>query len=208
MRLWMCCLLLLSGSLAASEINLVGLLGEKALVEVDGSRAQLVAVGQRIGQARLLAISSGAAQFEINGRKVSLTLDNRRIQSAPTDDARLTLSIGESGHFLAHLRVNKLPLLGIIDTGASVLALSSIHARMAGINPDEGVAGRAHTAQGWVDTRRIKVRQLQLGRFTLHDIDAVIVEGEFPLQPLIGMNVLQRFSMQREAELLILTPRY
>jgi len=200
--------LLLCGPLAAAEINLIGILGSKALVQENGS-AQLLAVGQKIGNARLLAISSDAAQFDIDGRRITLTLDNRTIKTAPpTASSRLTLNAGEDGHYHAHLRINQLPLLGIIDTGATTLALSSIHARMAGIDPSQGQAGRGHTAQGWVETRKVRIPRVTLGNFTLHDVDAVIVEGEFPLKPLIGMNVLQRFTLLREAEQLVLLQRY
>lgn len=200
---------LLCSSLSAAEISLIGILGEKVLVQADGERTRLLAVGQSIGQARLLAVNPGSAQFDIGGRRITLTLDNRTIKNTPeTDSSHLRLSVGEGGHFLAHLRINALPLLGIIDTGATTLAISSIHARMAGIDPSQGVPGRGHTAQGWVETRKVRISRLNLGHFTLYDVDAVVVEGEFPLKPLIGMNVLQRFTMQREADQLTLQQRY
>jgi aspartyl protease family protein len=193
----------------AAQLRLVGILGEKALVELDGQRARMIAIGQTIGNARLMLIGHDMARFDVGGRIITLSLDNQSFSAPPaSNEARLILSQAEDGQFLAHLRINKLPLLGIVDTGASSLALSSIHARMAGIKPEDGVAGRAHTAQGVVEIRRVKVHLLQLGGLILHDVDAVVLEGEYPLKPLIGMNVLQRFSMQREADVLILTQRY
>ncbi len=208
MRLAALALLFASLTAQAVEINLIAIMGSKAMVEVDGAR-KLMEAGQSASGAKLLNVSADAVVFEAGGRKLTLSMDNRSIKSniSPEGGKKLVMP-NDNGHFYAGLAINGLPLRGVVDTGATVLTLSSNHARAAGIDLSRATTGTAVTAQGTVATRQTTINTLRLGDIVLHNIDALVIDGQFPPTPLIGMNVLQRFTMQREADRLTLIQRY
>lgn len=208
MRLAALALLFVSLTAQAVEINLIAIMGSKAMVEVDGAR-KLMEAGQSASGAKLLNVSADAVVFEAGGRKLTLSMDNRSIKSniSPEGGKKLVMP-NDNGHFYAGLAINGLPLRGVVDTGATVLTLSSNHARAAGIDLSRATTGTAVTAQGTVATRQTTINTLRLGDIVLHNIDALVIDGQFPPTPLIGMNVLQRFTMQREADRLTLIQRY
>jgi aspartyl protease family protein len=208
MRLVALALLFVCLTAQAVEINLIAIMGSKAMVEVDGAR-KLMEAGQSASGARLVSVSADAVVFEVGGRKLSLSMDNRSIKGGPAPEGGKKLVMAaENGHFFASVSVNGLPLRGVVDTGATVLTLSSAHARSAGIDLSRASTGTAVTAQGTVQTRQTTINTLRLGDIVLHNIDAMVIDGNFPPIPLIGMNVLQRFTMQREADRLTLIQRY
>lgn len=199
----------------AVELNLVAIMGDKVMVEVDGSKPKLLAPGQNTNEVKLISISNGTAVFDVGGKKQTLTMDNRSFKGsserikkdAETSGKTLTLP-AQGGHFFAQLTVNGMPLRGLIDTGATTLAMSSVHAKMANIDYSKAPTGYAQTAQGVVPFRQVKVNVLKFGDIVLYNIDATVLEGRFPAEPLIGMNILERFTMQREADRLLLIQRY
>lgn len=199
----------------AVEINLVAIMGDKAMVEVDGSKPKLLAPGQSAGDAKLLSVSGHNALFEINGQKKTLSMDNRSFKntgsgetSSASGPARTIVLPAMGGHFFAPISINGMPLKGMIDTGATILALSSTHAKMANIDMTQAQIGYAQTAQGVARFRKVKVNQLRFGDIVLYNVDATVLDGNFPSDPLIGMNILQRFTMQRDADRLTLIQRY
>jgi aspartyl protease family protein len=208
MRLAALALLFASLAAQAVEIKLIAIMGSKAMVEVDGAR-KLMEAGQSASGAKLLNVSADAVAFDVAGRKLTLSMDNRSIKSGPAPEGGKKLVMpNDNGHFYAGLAINGLPLRGVVDTGATVLTLSSAHARAAGVDLSRATTGTAVTAQGTVATRQTTINTLRLGDIVLHNIDALVIDGQFPPIPLIGMNVLQRFTMQREADRLTLIQRY
>jgi aspartyl protease family protein len=209
MRLAALALLFASLTAQAVEIKLIAIMGSKAMVEVDGSR-KLMQAGQSAGGAKLLNVSPDAVVFEAGGRKLSLSMDNRSIQSSgnTAEVGKKIVLPAENGHFYASLVINGIPLRGVVDTGASVLAISSAHAKQAGIDLSRAPEGAAVTAQGTVKTREAIVNHLRLGDVQLYNVQVMVIDGQFPLAPLIGMNILQRFTMQRDADHLTLIQRY
>lgn len=200
----------------AVEINLVAIMGNRVMVEVDGGKPKMLAPGQSLNEVTLISLSDGAATFEVAGKKQTLTMSNRSYKAttnqAVASEAKggktIMLSASEGGHFFAQLTLNGTPVRGLIDTGATTLAISSRLAKAANVNFTGATSGYAQTAQGIVVTRHVKINTLRFGDLLLYNVDATVLEGDFPTSPLIGMNILQRFTMQREADRLLLTQRY
>lgn len=208
------CLALASLCAHAVDLNLVAIMGDKAMVEVDGSRPKLLAPGQSAGGAKLLSVSNGVATFDVGGQRKSLSMDNRSYRNTDGDgkahggNKTMIVPIDASGHFFVQLTVNGTPVRGLIDTGATTMAISSNLAKQANIDTRYGETGYAQTAQGVVPFRKVKIDVLRFGDMLLYNVEATVLEGRFPVEPLIGMNILQRFTMQREADRLTLIQRY
>lgn len=215
MRLLIALVLLLSAAAAqAVDINLIAIMGDKALMEVDGSKGKLFSPGQSAGSAKVLAVSSAGVVLDIGGQKKTLTLDNRALRNNPSEEAKtskgprkITL-FAEHGHFYADITINGMPFRGMIDTGATMLALSGVQANQASVDPKSGTVGYVSTANGIAPVYKVSVGEVKLSGVTLYNVETVISEGNSPREPLIGMSILNRFTMERDGDRLVLTQRY
>lgn len=207
--------LLACASLAAQavELNLVAIMGDKAMVEVDGGKPKLLAPGQSANGAKLVSVTAGTAVFDIGSKRQTLTMDNRALRSGGSAESgqlgkKIVLFAEQGGHFFANITVNGMPLRGMIDTGATTLALSGVHARQAGLDPKSGTAGYVQTAAGIVPFYKLVVNEVKFAGIPLYNVTTGISADASPSTPLIGMNILSRFTMERDGDRLILTQRY
>ena len=92
-----------------------------------------------------------------------------------------------------------------MDTGASVIALSSSEATGMGIDYSGGEKGVVHTAQGTVDSFFVILDEVVVGGITAHNVQAAVIEGNYPIDPLLGMSFLRHVRMEENAGVLTLT---
>lgn len=123
-----------------------------------------------------------------------------------TDDG-LLVHRGRDGHFWLKARLNGVPVLFMVDTGASNVVLSPRDARSVGLNLGLlDFSGRASTANGQVRFAKATITSLGLGSETFYDVP-VTVNGADMHGSLLGMSVLQKFaSVEFRGDMLILRP--
>ena len=121
-------------------------------------------------------------------------------------ETRIPLSA--DGHFWVRAEVNGVPGNFMIDTGATLTAISAPLAERAGLEPRRGgIPIMLGTANGTVQAHVASVESLTFGNVSASCTDAAIAEsfGDFNV---IGMNVLARLGSWRvEDNTLILVPR-
>jgi aspartyl protease family protein len=119
------------------------------------------------------------------------------------------IPIGRDGHFWLRARVNGTSERFLIDTGATVTALSPDAASEAGIRDQplrQSVVLR--TANGAVEARIGTIDELKFGNIVARDLDTVITPG-LGHTNVIGMNLLTRLASWRvEDNTLILVPHH
>ncbi|MFA6219262.1 MAG: TIGR02281 family clan AA aspartic protease [Erythrobacter sp.] len=122
------------------------------------------------------------------------------------DETRIPL--GADGHYWVRAEVNGVPANFMIDTGATLTAISTDLAGRAGLEPRRGgIPIMLGTANGTVQAHVATIDSLVLGNIRATGTDAAIAEsfGDFNV---IGMNVLARLgSMRVEGGTMILQPR-
>ena len=108
---------------------------------------------------------------------------------------KVHLQADASGHFSADFRFNGRNIPAVIDTGATVVALSRTTARRIGINVTESAfTSHAETANGRIRAAPVTIERLALGRIELRNVDAAILQdGALPTS-LIGMSFLARLK--------------
>ncbi|HYD61923.1 MAG TPA: TIGR02281 family clan AA aspartic protease [Noviherbaspirillum sp.] len=100
---------------------------------------------------------------------------------------------GRNGHYFAPLTINGVTVEGLIDTGASAIAISRETARKFGIDVLPGQPGTARTANGMIETTNVIVPSVTVSGITLQDVRVSIgITGD----PLIGMTFLSRLHLQ------------
>jgi aspartyl protease family protein len=140
-------------------------------------------------------LSSIANRFNLGGQTVAG--DETRLRMAP------------NGHFFADVTLNGLKRRMLIDSGATVTALSERTARAAGIGTDQSVIPVIiQTANGTVRADTGTVGELRLGNIVARDLK-VVISPAFGSVDVIGMNFLSKLKSWRvEGRTLILTPNH
>ncbi len=138
-------------------------------------------------------LSSVAERFNMGGQQVDGK--ETRIRMAP------------NGHFFADVTINGVKRRMLIDSGATITALSAKTAQQAGLDVTDGLMPVViQTANGTVSARKAEVPELRLGNIVARDL-TVVVSPAFGQVDVIGMNLLSRLKSWRvEGKTLILVP--
>ena len=192
----------------AADVTLVGLIGAKAIVVIDGAAPRTLAPGQKTPEGVvLLGTEKDAASFEIDGRKKTLRMG--QAYSAATRGGRqyVTLSADARGHFVTMGSINGGSVRFLVDTGATLVTLPASEARRLGINYLQGERGQMQTANGVTPMYRVKLDTVRIGDVEVNNVDAVVSESAMGMI-LLGMSFLNRMEMTRDGQAMTLTKRY
>lgn len=106
----------------------------------------------------------------------------------------LRIPVSADGHYWADGTINGTPARFLIDSGASITALSDQTARAAGLNTAKGDPPLIMTtANGRVEVARTSIGTLDIGPIRAADMEAV-VSPSFGEVNVIGMNLLSRLK--------------
>jgi aspartyl protease family protein len=193
----------------AADVTLVGLIGAKAIVVIDGGAPRTLAPGQETAEGVvLLGTEKEAASFEIEGKKRTLHM-GQAYSAAPRDGRRnVAITADTSGHFLTMGSINGGSVRFLVDTGATFVSLPASEARRLGINYLQGQRGQMQTANGLTAVYKVKLDTVKIGDVELGNVDAVVVENNAMGVILLGMSFLNRMEMKRDGQSMTLTKRY
>lgn len=117
------------------------------------------------------------------------------------------VEMASDGHFWLDASLNGVPARFLIDTGATVTAVSEEVAARAGLQPRRGgVPVRIATANGAMNAEISSADNLSFGNVEARGVDVVIAPS-LGTTNVLGMNVLSRLQSWRvEGRTLILVP--
>ncbi|HTG38379.1 retropepsin-like aspartic protease family protein [Sphingomonas sp.] len=111
------------------------------------------------------------------------------------------------GHFYASARVNGAGVRMLIDSGATITALSEVAAAKAGVEPSGGFPVILGTANGQISARRGVAETFGIGGLEVRDL-SVVISPSFGDTSVVGMNFLSKLGSWRvEGQTLILEPK-
>lgn len=111
-----------------------------------------------------------------------------------TEDGALRVRAQPDGHFFVDARVDGQEVRFLVDTGASVVALSPADANRIGLDRARlNFSRRLQTAGGIVRAAPVRIRMLELGDIRLTNVRAVVNE-EFMPHSLLGVSALDRLG--------------
>ncbi|MCP5245349.1 MAG: retroviral-like aspartic protease family protein [Burkholderiales bacterium] len=119
-------------------------------------------------------------------------------------DGVLELLQSYDGHYFSSGTVNAVPVVFMIDTGATIVSVSSEIAALAGIKKCAPI--KVSTANGIVNACIAKVAEVTFGSYQITDID-VIVLPNMSGDALLGMNVLRNFRIEQVGEIMRISSR-
>ena len=140
-------------------------------------------------------VAAGATGFT---ERFSSRVGVARAPAAPqaaSGEARVELSADLQGHFVVHPTLDGRRMRMLVDTGASVIALSHEDATLAGLRP----AARDYTvpmatANGAVSAARVRIGEVRIGAITVRGVEAVVLPPGSLRTSLLGMSFLRRLS--------------
>lgn len=115
------------------------------------------------------------------------------------------IPMSRDGHFWAKVRINGVERRMLIDSGATVTALSTTTARDVGVTLGSTPV-ILDTANGSIQARTAEAARVEIGPLTTRNLEVVVAPsfGEFDV---LGMNFLSRLKSWRvEGKTLVLEP--
>lgn len=119
---------------------------------------------------------------------------------------RVRLQAHKSGHYLADALINNQQMKVMVDTGATVVALTAEDARRAGLQPMPSEFNvPVRTANGIAHTARVTLREVGIGGVRVRNVEALVSQPGALGVTLLGMAFLGRLKQvtMRDGELLL-----
>jgi aspartyl protease family protein len=182
------------------HVNMIGLIGERAILRIDGEQVMLKA-GESRGDVTLLRVEAGQAVLKIGGRELRLGMgmDTGGIAAPAGTGASIELVMNPNGQFISSGSINGRVVQFLVDTGANTVSMTSHDARRLGIDYlVEGTQGASMTAGGMIRAWGVTLKSVTVGPITVKNVQATVRDSNDNAPILLGMTFLSRISLQQE----------
>lgn len=208
MRTFVLCLLLVAGIAGADEldIDVVGLFKGAVLLDINGNR-QMLKEGEKSSEGILVvSADSREAVIEVNGQRMTLNLTSRiGTQFKPPERGTVSIPLNDYGQYRSAGTINGRPVTFLIDTGATIVAMNTTDARRLGVEFGSGEQVRATaTAGGMVTSWEVRLDSVQVGDIRVRNVQAAVLEGDFPEEILLGMTFLRNVEIKESSGVMVL----
>lgn len=114
----------------------------------------------------------------------------------PVSYGSVLLRANAGGHYQGDFMMNGRPVHGIIDTGATYVAINESTARGLGFSSvDLDYRYTMQTANGASKVALVKLSRLEIGNIRVRDVEAVVSKDDaLTTSTLIGMSFLKRLN--------------
>ncbi len=189
--------------LAAVGAMLLGVLGT-LLLRPAPALGRLLRMTSTLGLVGILLLV--VLQLSRMDPRFDLALPEVGLPEQVVEGGETRVPLARDGHFWLRAEVNGHPASFMVDTGATLTAISTETAAAAGLEPREaGLPVRMQTANGAVAADLTTIDELRFGSVAARGLDAIIAPG-LPTN-VIGMNLLSRLASWRvEGGTMILVP--
>jgi len=149
----------------------------------------------------------GAARFVL-GLSAPEMRANRQAEPArgPATGPTVQIKAGANGHYFASAEINGRAIDVLVDSGASIVALTHDDARRAGVYVrDSDYTQRVSTANGLARVAPVVLDRVSIGGITVRNVPAAVTEPGSLATSLLGMSFLGRLqSVEMRAGTLVL----
>lgn len=141
--------------------------------------------------------------------RIELAVPQLGLPEQVVEGGETRIPLARDGHFWLRAQVNGEPVSFMVDTGATLTAVSSQVAERVGLEPRPGgVPVRLNTANGTISADIATIDELRFGNIAARGLDTVIAPG-LGETSVVGMNLLSRLQSWRvEDNTLILVPHH
>ena len=152
------------------------------LIGAGSLMAQMAARSTMSSPPTTVAVASAAAQPKTQ-------------TSVPPGVRKFTVERDRRGHFQVRARVDGRDMGFMVDTGASVVALTERDAAQIGVRPmRQDFKVSVSTANGSVLAARVRLRDIDIGGLRIDDVDALVLPDAALSENLLGLSFLSRLK--------------
>jgi aspartyl protease family protein len=189
-------------------VEALALFRGRAFLRIDGDLV-LMREGEshRSGVVLIAADGEGATvSWQGEERPVSLTRQTGGV-SAESAPQEIRLSPDRLGQYRVPGRINGQAVSFMVDTGASMVAISQRQAQQLGLDYRRGEQGTVVTAQGQAMAWFFDLEQVEVGGMEATYVQAAVIQGNFPVEILLGMSFLSQIRMEHDGNIMLLQER-
>lgn len=197
---------------AETQVNVVGLFSNRALIMINGSGPHTLRAGQTKNGVKLISANSSSATLVVEGKRQVLGMGQAASIGGGVGsgdvNAPVSLYADKSGHYFGNMTINGASLKYVVDTGATTVSMSSNDAKNARISYKNGEKVRMSTANGVVPAYQVTVNTMKIGTIILNNVKTTVIEGSSPPFVLLGMSAQNRLNIKRENSIMTLSKKY
>ncbi len=191
----------------APKIKVVALFSGKAMVKIDGKQVMMAAGDVKHG-VKLVRASSREAVIEVNGQQKKLGLGSQVSTKLAKPKKHIVRIPSNRGMYLTQGLINGRNVDFLVDTGASVVAMSRVTADKLQIPyREKGIPSQVSTASELKDAWAVMLDTVTVGGIKLNRVQASIIDTNHDQQILLGMSFLSRLKMTQEQGIVVLEAR-
>ncbi|MCK5790762.1 MULTISPECIES: TIGR02281 family clan AA aspartic protease [unclassified Ketobacter] len=195
---------------AAPEVRVEGLFKGAAVLKIDGQQVMLKKGRSHSSGVTLVDANAHRAIVEIDGQRHELALHmamGGTYQQA--DVTQVVIRKNDNNQYKVNGSINGQPVHFLVDTGANTVAMNEIQARNLGLlYKMDGQESRAVTASGVVSTWVVTLNAVKVGEINVPNVRAVVIEGAYPQEVLLGMSYLEYVKIQEHNSVLMLEKKF
>lgn len=158
---------------------------------------------QYLEKSDLLSVQTSDVASDVKTRA-----NDRNSQSLATNTSKqshyasgkreVRIKADRSGHYVASFKANGRTVVGLIDTGATYVAINESTARSFGIRLSSAdFKHKANTANGVTQAAFAKLDAMEIGPIRVKDVDVFILKDHSLSDTLIGMSFISKLSSFR-----------
>lgn len=109
-----------------------------------------------------------------------------------------TVPMSRDGHFTADFRINGRSVKGLIDTGATYVAINASTARHLGLRlVTSDFKHQVRTANGTTGAALVALDRMQIGAISVENVEAFVLDDKALSSTLIGMSFMSKLQSYR-----------
>ncbi len=124
-----------------------------------------------------------------------------KVATSPGSSTQIEIPRSRDGHFYVAGTINGQTLTFMVDTGASMVAISQVVAQRLGLSTGRPIS--IGTAGGMTQGMEIAGLTLRMGGMTLNNVRIVVLPN-MPGEALLGQNVLQHMDVIQTTDRMLL----
>ena len=191
------------------EIEVLGLFRDAALLNIAGEQILLKAGDVSDHGILLLNSSSKEAVVKFEGQERTLNLSTH-INAAfeARTSATVSIMLNRLGQYRTGGTINDRTVSFLVDTGANIIAMNQASGQKLGVDLSAGRKIQVTTASGMVASTLVMLDAVQVGGITVRNVQAAVMDGEYPVDILLGMSFLRSVEIKESSGVLQLTAKF
>ena len=201
---------LVGHAVADPQVRVEGLFKGAAVLKIDGQQVMMKNGRSHESGVTLVDANAKRAIVEINGQRHELALHTAI--GGTYQQAELTQVVikkNDHNQYRVSGSINGQTVSFLVDTGANTVAMNEIQARNLGLLYKlNGQESQAVTASGVVATWVVTLDSVKVGEISVPNVRAIVIEGGYPQDVLLGMSYLEYVKIQEHNSVLMLEKKF